>query len=810
MQMSENGHYNIRSAAVVGSGTMGSGIAALLAGVGIPVWLLDIAPKELTPAEAAKGLTLEHRAVKNRIVTDNIAKYKKANPPVLYLDSDLELITPGNLDDDFDKLGQVDWVIEVIVENLEVKRSFFAKLDEVRHPGQIISSNTSGIPIHKLAEGRSDDFRANFLGTHFFNPPRFLKLLEVIPTPETNPVLVEFFRTFGAQRLGKGVVVCKDTPNFIANRIGGANGFRMSYALDNGYTVEETDAIAGPLMGYPKTAVFRLMDLVGLDVAAMVGQNLGKVLPGDAAAGVGENAPRVMQTLLDKGWLGNKSGVGFYKAVAKADGSKEFWSLDVTTMEHVPPTKVRFDSIGAVRRIDDLGERLRAWVRLDDRAAQYVWHTLAFLFSYSAERIPEISDTIYAIDDAMRWGYMMQAGPFESWDMLGVAYAVERMEKDGYAVAPWVKDMLDKGHDRFYHYTTAGRECYNPLTGQYEVVPGTEKAVNVAFLKHNQRELERNNDASLHDMGDGVLLLEFHSKANTITGGTMDMFDTALDYLKHPTWGGLVIGNEGEMFCAGANLDPQALMMAGEPPAVVVEKMTRRLQDALMAVRYADKPVVAAPFDRVLGGGTEIALAAARRVAAMELYIGLVEVGVGLVPAGGGCKELVRRLINPVMRTQNADVLPHLQRVLETIGTAKVSMGAKQAFELGFLGEGDRIVMDRERLLGEAKREALHMAHSGYVAPRLEKVYAAGRDVYNAARVSLWQMEQGGYISAHDRFITDKLAYILTGGDISAPAWLDEQYFLDLERSTFVELIQHPMSMARIMHMLNTGKPLRN
>ena len=430
---------HIRSAAVVGSGTMGGGIAALLAGVGIPTLLLDIAPADLTAAESAQGLQLSAPAVRNRLVNNGLAAIKAARPAALFTPAAAALLTVGNLHDDFARLAQVDWVIEVIVENLEVKRSFYERLEQVRPAGQLVTSNTSGLPIQQLARGRSADFRRNFCGTHFFNPPRYLKLLEVIPTADTRPALVQFLQTFGAQRLGKGVVLCKDTPNFIGNRIGGAaNGFRMSYALDNGYSVEEADAISGPLMGYPRTAIFRLMDLVGIDVAVMVSNNIARALPGDAA---GERADgrtgTLLRELLQRKWLGNKTRIGFYKEVAAPGGGKEFWALDPATMTHTAPAKVRFESIGAVRKIADLGERLRAWVKHTDRAAQYVWHTLAFACSYSAARIPEISDDIASIDAAMRWGFMQQAGPFEYWDMLGVAATVRRMERDGYAVAPW-------------------------------------------------------------------------------------------------------------------------------------------------------------------------------------------------------------------------------------------------------------------------------------------------------------------------------------------------------------------------------------
>ncbi len=804
---------NIRTAAVVGSGTMGGGIAALLAGVGIPTLLLDIAPGELTAAESAQGLQLSAPAVRNRIVNNGLAAIKAARPAALFTPAAAALLTVGNLQDDFARLAQVDWVIEVIIENLAAKRSFYERLEQVRPAGQLVTSNTSGLPIQQLARGRSADFRRNFCGTHFFNPPRYLKLLEVIPTADTRPALVQFLQSFGAQRLGKGVVLCKDTPNFIGNRIGGAaNGFRMSYALDNGYSVEEADAIGGPLMGYPRTAVFRLMDLVGIDVAVMVSSNIARALPGDAAGGRADGpAGSLLQALLERKWLGNKTRIGFYKEVAAPGGGKEFWALDPATMTHTAPAKVRFESIGVVRKIADLGERLRAWVKHTDRAAQYVWHTLAFACSYSAARIPEISDDIASIDAAMRWGYMQQAGPFEYWDMLGVAATVRRMERDGYAVAPWVKKMLAGGHKTFYRQGARGREQYHPAKRKYVPVAGEAAQINVATLRAAKRSLQANLEAGLFDMGDGVLLLEFHGKANTLGSGVLQLAQAALQRLEHGAqYTGLVIGNQGELFSAGANIDPQSLLSGSEPPAVVVERLTRAFQDLMQRLRYCAKPVVAAPFDRTLGGGTEVCLAATRMVAHMELYMGLVETGVGLVPAGGGCKEMLRRVLNPMMRLPNADALPALEQLLQIIGGARVSTSAREARELGFLQPADRIVMDRAALLAEAKREVLHLAQCGYSAPVPELIYAAGRDALAALQMGLYQMEQGGYISTHDALVGAQLARVLCGGDLAVPSWVPEQHILDLERAAFVELMQTAKTMERIIHTLGTGKPLRN
>ena len=807
----DKGKFRINSAAVVGSGTMGSGIAALLAGVGIPVTLLDIAPRELTPQEEGAGLSIEHPKVRNRIVNAGLERIKKSRPAALFSKADLDLFTIGNLEDDFDKLADVDWVIEVIVENLDIKRAFFERLEATILRDTIVTSNTSGLPLHKIAAERSENFRRHFLGTHFFNPPRYLKLLELIPTSDTDVDLVEFFKRFGSDVLGKGTVVCKDTPSFIANRIGGAtSGFRISYALENGYSIEEVDAIAGQLMGHPKTAVFRLIDLVGIDVARDVGNNAAKNLPEDAAAARTAGASgALLDKMVENGWLGNKTKVGFYKQVQQ-NGKKEFWPLDVESMEHVAPTKVRFESIGAVRRITDLGERLRALIQHDDKAARYAWHTLAFELSYAAQRIPEISDDIHSIDNAVRWGYFHEAGPFEIWDTLGVQECAERMQADGYVVPEWVKQMLASGNISFYRQTADSLEQYDASGQVYTPIHKPPTVIRLADLNRSGHELESNNEAGIFDLDDGALLLEFRGKANTIGEGVGDMLESALERLDNSEYDAMVIGNQGSLFSAGANIDPTRIMASGIPPAEYVEAFSRRFQELLMRIRYSDKPVVAAPFDRTLAGGVEITLAAASIVAHMELYMGLVEVGVGIIPGWGGCKEMLRRVVNPVMRIKNGDPLPPLQHVFETIGFGKVSLGAKEARELGFLLPSDRIVMDRDRLLGEAKREALHMAHSGYRAPVREKIYASGRDTLAAVRLSLFQLRDGNFITDHDRLIGEKLGWVLSGGDLSGPTWVDEQYILDLERAALVDLIQEPKTTERIMHMLQTGKPLRN
>ncbi|HUN21617.1 MAG TPA: 3-hydroxyacyl-CoA dehydrogenase/enoyl-CoA hydratase family protein [Anaerolineales bacterium] len=803
--------YTIRSAAVIGSGTMGSGIAALLAGAGIPVLLLDIAPQELTPAEAASGLTLESPAVRNRIVNGALQALGKSRPPALYSQEDLDLIRIGNLEDDLHQLANVDWVIEVIVENLKIKRALFEKLEGVLPAHAIVTSNTSGLPLHLLAEGRSDNFRRHFLGTHFFNPPRYLKLLELIPTPETDPNLVTFFRQFGSQTLGKGVVIAKDTPNFVGNRIGTAAGaFDVAYAIQNGYTIAETDAIAGPTLGRPKSAVFRLMDLVGLDVMAFVTQNAAKALPTDPYVAIPAGRPtEVVQAMLERKWLGNKTKAGFYKEVS-VKGKKEFWTLNLQTLEHeAPSAEPRFESIGKTRKIADTGARLKALIQHTDRAASFAWHSIAFLLMYSARCVPEISDEIVGVDNAIRWGFGHEMGPFEIWEALGVAETAARMEQDGYPVADWVKQMLASGHTHFYRHTAGQSEQYSPVTARYQPIAQPATAIFINRLPAERKELAGNGSAALHDLGDQVLLLEFRDKANTLSEPVFDIMDEAMQRLEHGA-AGLVIGNQGALFSGGANLDMNRLMMSGKPPVEAFRDLIVRGQKTFMRLRSASKPVVSAPFDRALGGGAEVTMHADRIVAHIELYMGLVEAGVGLVPGWGGCKELLRRVVNPHMKVKNADPLPPLQKVFEAIGLAQVSSSAVNAREIGFLQSTDRIVMNRDLLLGTAKQEVLHMANSGYTARPHEKIYAAGRDVQSAIELYLLQMLESGYASAHDVTIGKTLANILCGGNLAAPAWVSPWHILELEQEGITQLMQTEKTMERIMHMLTVGKPLRN
>jgi 3-hydroxyacyl-CoA dehydrogenase len=792
--------YSINKVAVIGAGTMGGGIAAHLANIGIPVALLDIVPPDLSEAEK------DDPKARNRIVQSLFDRMKKAKPANLARQDRADLITLGNLEDDFDLIADCDWIVEVIIEQLEPKQQLMERIEAVRKPGSIISSNTSGIPLHQIADGRSAEFKAHFLGTHFFNPPRYLKLLEIIPTNDTDPEVLDFMVSFGRDVLGKGVVICKDTPNFIGNRFFAvAASYGIEYALTHGYTVPEVDAITGPTIGRPKTATYRLMDLVGLDVMAHVNRNLYALIPEDKYRDVlvEPKMTAVIQKMLDNGWLGNKSGQGFYKKTF-VDGKREFWTLNTDTFEYEPSPKVRFDSIGAVRKIEDLGERLRNFLAFDDRAAEYARHLLYFGFSYAAYVAPEIAYKLSDIDDAMRWGFAHEAGPFEMWDMLGVAETVEKMEALGYEVADWVKEMLASGKTSFY---TNG-SVYDFNDKKYDPLVVDKKIILIKDLQAAGKEVASNDSAAIFDMGDGVALLEFHSKMNAVDPPMGEMAQMALERLQ-TDFDGLVIGNDGDNFSVGANIFLVGAL-AAQGKWDELHEMVRGLQQVTFALRHAPKPVVTAVHQMALGGGAEMAMAGWETVAAHESYMGLVEMGVGVIPAGGGCKELLRRKVNPVMLTKNSDILPIMQEVFEQIALAKVGTSAWEDKELGYLRPTDIIVMNSDHRLYLAKERVLQLIADGVRPPEVEKIYAAGRDTYDALQMGIKTLEWGRYASEHDAKIAGKLAYVLCGGDISAPAWVDPWYILDLEREAFVSLMGEQKTRDRMMHMLQTGKPLRN
>jgi 3-hydroxyacyl-CoA dehydrogenase len=805
--------YTINRVTVVGAGTMGAAIAAHLANVGIPSYLLDIVPRELTSKEKEKGLTLDRPAVRNRIVNEGWQRCIQARPANLFTKDAAELVTLGNLEDNIGWVGEADWILEAIVERLDIKQQLMARIEEVRKPGSIVSSNTSGIPIKHIAEGRSEDFQAHFLGTHFFNPPRYLKLLEIIPHEQTKPEVVERMKDFATRTLGKGVVICKDTPNFVANRFFSIFGSRMlNYALDNGYTVEEVDALTGPLIGRTKAATFRLFDLVGFDIHAQVGGNLYTAIPHDPYREELNHAKSLalIEAMLERKWLGNKTGQGFYKRVETEEG-RQFWALHLETLEYQPPAKPRFESVGKHKNVEDVGERIKRLCAEDDRAGRFIWNIISFGLNYAASIVPEVADDITSVDNASKWGYGWELGPFEIWDTLGVDESVERMEADGMTVTPWVKQMLAAGYASFYKKED-GRPCYyNPASKEYVPVKADPRAIVIKDLKSDEKRIIAHNpSASLVDIGNGVLCLEFHSKLNALDTDISRMMAQASQELEGD-WVGLVIGNQGEHFSAGANL---AMLAEGAQQREwgQVETAVKMAQDGAMAFRYSPKPVVSAPFNMTLAGGAEAMMGASAICAAAESYIGLVEAGVGLVPAGGGCKELVRRVVSPVAKsTPNADPLPFMQRIFDTIAMAKVSACAEEARQWGFLTSADRIVMNRDHLLHEAKRMVLDLVESGYRPPmRGKEIWAMGANGLAALEVMVWGMKEAGYASEHDALVANKTAYILCGGKLAEPQWVDPQYILDLEREVFLSLLGEQKTMDRIWHMLKTGKPLRN
>lgn len=793
--------YHVHKAVVIGAGTMGAALAAHFSNAGIPVTLLDIAPKDAPDGD---------QKARNKIVQAGWEACLKARPANLMSPELKTLVTLGNLDDDFEVIGEADLVIEAIVENLKVKQGLMTRIDEVRKETGIIATNTSGIPVKDIAEGRSEGFKQHFLGMHFFNPPRYLKLLEVIPTDDTLPEVVEFIRHFGEFRLGKGVVLCKDTPNFIGNRLAfGTGAFGLHYILENGYTVDEVDTITGPLIGRPKTATFRLIDLVGIDVWEHVGKNLAPAIPHDKLGQQylsSEKPAKLISTMVERGWLGNKTKIGFYKQERDPEGKKVFLSLDLNTLQHTPSEKPRFDSIGKAKKSEDgLASRLKVLLDEDDKAAKLVQALTYQAFQYASTLLPEVADTPKPLDDATRWGFMHEAGPFETWDMLGVRDTLEVMRTEGYAPADWVEGMLGSGKETFYQYEDETK------VGVYDVTKmdyvRIERTPGLVLLKE-QTEILKNAGATLYDMGDGVACVEFHTKMNALDDDIFEIVNEGLNRAE-TEFDGLVIGNEAENFSAGANLF-MVVVAAQQGMWDTLEDEVRKLQKLNMRMRYFPKPVVIAPAGLALGGGCEVSMHASRVVAAAETYIGLVELGAGVIPAGGGTKEIMRRVINPAMKTENAEVLPFLQRAFLQIGQAKVATSAWEARDMGIFGPQDRIVLNRDHLLAEAKKEVLHMVAVGYTPPAPELIYASGRDMRGALLVGAWMFAEGGYITKYDNLIANKLAHVLAGGVLSKPTWVSEGYILDLEREAFLSLCGEQKTQERMWALLNTGKPLRN
>lgn len=790
----------IKRAAVLGSGVMGSGIAAHLANVGIPTLLLDIVPRELTKEEAAKGLTLEHKEVRNRFVNQALQKLLTQKPAPLTSKENLSLIEVGNFEDDFHRLAEVDWIIEVVVENLEVKKSVFAKVDEVRKPGSIVSSNTSGISVEAMSEGRSADFKRHFLGTHFFNPPRYLKLLEIIPTKDTDPEILSFMKTFSEDVLGKGVVIAKDTPNFIANRIG-TYGLLVTVRemVKGGYSVGEVDSITGPLIGRPKSATFRTLDVVGLDTFVHVANNVFEKVEGEEKEVF--RVPEFMKAMLEKGWLGSKSGQGFF-----LKQGKDILELNYETLKYEPRKKLKTAATEMSKQTKGFANKLKALIYADDRAGTLLWNILSPVLLYSAELLGEIADDIVAIDRAMKWGFGWELGPFETWDAIGVEQSVRKMMAEGRQVPSWVTDMFANGHTSFYKNENGKVLFYDK--GEYKAVEENPKVIHIKRLKEEKGVIKKNNGASLIDLGDDVALLEFHSPNNAIGLDIVQMINDALEEVDR-NYKGLVIGNQGKNFCVGANL-ALILMEAQDDNYFEIDLVVRQFQKAMMNIKYSSKPVVVAPFAMTLGGGTEICLPAARIQAASETYMGLVEVGVGLIPGGGGNKELYIKHLNSMPNGVEFDLQKVANKVFETIAMAKVSTSAAEARELNFLNTKDGITINSDQLLHDAKQAVISLYDSGYQPPVRKKIPVVGETGYATLLLAAQGMYHSGYISEHDLKIAKKLAYVIAGGKVPYGTEVDEQYLLDLEREAFLSLVGEPKSQARMQHMLVKGKPLRN
>jgi len=799
----------IRKAAVLGAGTMGAGIAAHVTNAGIPTLLLDIAPSELTPEETQKGISLESPVVRNRVVSSLFDAAKKLKPAPFMLGDNAKLITVGNFTDDMPKLKECDLVIEAVVENLEIKHKVFAQVEKYRKPGSVIASNTSGIPIASIAEPFSDEFKKHFLGIHFFNPPRYMKLVEVIATQWTDGVVACKIFGFLDQRLGKGVVGAKDRPNFIANRIGTFGLMATVHEmLAMGFTPTEVDQMTGKAIGHAKSATFRTSDLVGLDVLVHVNKNLYPAIPEDEDRDIFQ-IPELVSQMLERKLLGDKTKGGFYRKTKDAEGKTEILELDLNTFEYKLQTKSKFPSLDAAKQNDDTASRINKLVWGDDRVGQFLWKTMSRTFRYSANRIPEIADTIGEIDNAIKWGFGWEVGVFETWDAVGVVESVDRMRAEGQAIPANVEKMLAAGATSFYKNENGNLSFYDLVAGEYKPLPERPGVVVLKSVKERTGVIKTNPGASMIDLGDGVACLEFHSKMNSIGGDTVAMMNFALDEVEK-NFKGLVVGNQGGNFSAGANI-MMLLLAAQEEEWDDINLMVRSLQNAIMRLRYSAKPVVVAPYGLTLGGGCEMSMHGNKIRAAAETYMGQVEVGIGVIPAGCGTKEMTMRAMDAAKKTPDADPLAFLKKTFELLGMGKVATSAQEAREWGFLRDSDSISMNGDRLIADAKQEVLNMDASGFVPPvKREDVFVLGESAQAAMKLALHMMKRGGYISDHDELIGKKLANVMSGGTMNHPAEVSEQYLLDLEREAFVSLCGERKTRDRIAAMLKTGKPLRN
>jgi 3-hydroxyacyl-CoA dehydrogenase len=792
----------IKKVAVVGSGIMGSGIACHFANIGLEVLLLDIVPNTLTEAEEKKGLTLENKLVCNRIVNEHLANALKSNPSPIYSQKFASRITTGNTTDDMAKIANYDWVIEVVIERLDIKKLVFEQIDKFRKPGTLVTSNTSGIPIKFMSEGRSEDFQKHFCGTHFFNPARYLKLFEIIPGPQTSTEVLDFLFDYGSKYLGKTPVVAKDTPAFIGNRIG-IFGIQSLFHLvkDMGLTIEEVDKLTGPVIGRPKSATFRTVDVVGLDTLVHVANGLYEGCPNDEAHELFK-LPDFINKMMENKWLGSKTGQGFYKKI-----DKDILSLDLDTLEYRPTKKASFATLELTKTIDKPIDRFKVLVKGKDKAGDFYRKNFSAMFTYCSNRVPEITDEFYKIDDAMKAGFGWENGPFEIWDAIGVEKGIELMQTEGNQPAAWVTEMLTSGSTSFYTVKEGATYYYNISTKSQTKVPGQDSFIILNNIR-NSKKVWSNSGAVIHDLGGGILNLEFQSKMNTIGGDVLAGINKAID-LAETQYNGLVIGNQAANFTVGANIG-MIFMMAVEQEYEELNMAIKYFQDTMMRCRYSSIPVIVAPHGMTLGGGCEMTMHADRVVAAAESYIGLVEFGVGVIPGGGGSKEMALRASD--LFHKNDVELNVLQEYFLAVAMAKVSTSAYEAFDTGVLQKGkDIVVVNKDRQIAVAKQVALQMAEQGYTQPiRRTDVKVLGKQALGMFLVGTDQMVAGKYISEHDQKIANKLAYVMAGGDLSEPTLVCEQYLLDIEREAFLSLCTERKTLERIQFMLTKGKPLRN
>ncbi|RLB41122.1 MAG: 3-hydroxyacyl-CoA dehydrogenase [Deltaproteobacteria bacterium] len=808
--------YRIKKAGVIGAGVMGATIAAHLANTRIHTVLLDIVPPQLTDEDKKKGLTEESPEFRNKFAKKGLENALKSRPASFYLPEYAKRIKVGNLEDNLDWLKDVDWIIEVVVERLDIKQSVFEKIESVLTPGTIVTSNTSGLSARAMSEGRSENFRKHFAITHFFNPPRYMKLLELVPGPDTLPEVMEVLAEVCERTLGKGIVYAKDTPNFIANRIGIFSMFNgIKVMMEMGLTIEAVDKLTGPVIGNPKSASFRTGDLVGLDTMVHVASNVYEGVPDDERRDVFQ-PPEFIKKMLEKNMLGQKTGQGFYKKTKDSQGQKVILSLDYNTLEYKPQEKVSIPSLEAAKNISGTAEKIRSLYYAQDIGGQFIFKTMSETLIYAANRIPEIADDIVNVDNAMKWGFGRKYGPFETWDIIGVGRSVEKMKAAGYQIPAWVEEMLAQGNESFYKREAGKQLYYDMQSKSYKEVPIKPGIILLPSLKERNMEIASNPGASLIDLGDGVACLEFHTKMNAIGDDIVNMIYKAADIVSE-RFDGLVIANHADNFSVGANL-PLVLFTAQEEEWDDLEWMIKMFQDSLMRLKYLEKPVVAAPAGMALGGGCEVCLAADRVRYAAETYMGLVEVGVGLIPAGGGTKELYLRNTEHLFEVprggvypKQIELMPFVARAFETIAMAKVSTSGPEAVKLGYLRPTDKMTVNRDYLIEDAKKTVLAMNMEGYVPPDpKDEIRVAGENTFAMLKLALWTMHTSGYITEHDVTVSEKVAYVLCGGRIQSDTKVSEQYLLDLEREAFLSLCGHPKTQARIQHMLNTGKPLRN